>query len=86
LYEATIFTRNWRSGVLVVLTCRPASAFSPCPGRRLLLVVGGGEGFGAAATTRADSAGIDEKEQASARDLGRRVAEIAAVVKRGTSP
>jgi hypothetical protein len=51
-----------------------------------LLVVGGGEGFGAAATTGADSAGIDEKEQASARDLGRRVAEIAAVVKRGTSP
>ena len=31
-------------------------------------------------------AGIDEKELAFARDLGRRVAEVAAVVRRGSSP
>ena len=51
-----------------------------------MIVVSGGGGFGASATTGPDSPGIDEKELASARDLGRRVAEIAAVVKRGTTP
>lgn len=51
-----------------------------------MIVVSGGGGFGASATTGPDSPGIDDKELASARDLGRRVAEIAAVVKRGTSP
>lgn len=51
-----------------------------------MIVVSGGGGFGASATTGPDSPGIDEKELASARDLGRRVAEIAAVVKRGSSP
>jgi NAD(P)H dehydrogenase (quinone) len=51
-----------------------------------MIVVSGGGGFGASATTGADSPGIDDKELASARDLGRRVAEIAAVVKRGSSP
>ena len=51
-----------------------------------MIVVSGGGGFGATATTGADSPGIDEKELASARDLGRRVAEITAVVKRGSSP
>jgi len=51
-----------------------------------MIVVSGGGGFGASATTGPDSPGIDEKELGSARDLGRRVAEIAAVVKRGSSP
>ena len=51
-----------------------------------MIVVSGGGGFGASATTGPDSPGIDDKELASARDLGRRVAEIAAVVKRGTPP
>ena len=49
-----------------------------------MLIVSGG-GFGASATTGPDSPGVDEKELASARDLGRRVAEIAVVVRRGTS-
>ena len=48
-----------------------------------MIVVSGGGGFGASATTGPDSPGIDEKELASARDLGKRVAEVAAVVKRG---
>ena len=50
-----------------------------------MIVVSGGGGFGASATTGPDSPGIDEKELVSARDLGRRVAEVAAVVKRGSS-
>jgi len=50
-----------------------------------MIVVSGGGGFGASATTGPDSPGIDEKEVAEARDLGKRVAEIAAVVKRGSS-
>ena len=50
-----------------------------------MIVVSGGGGFGASATTGPDSPGIDEKELASARDLGRRVAEVAVVVKRGLS-
>ena len=48
-----------------------------------MIVVSGGGGFGASATTGPDSPGVDEKELASARDLGKRVAEVAAVVKRG---
>ena len=51
-----------------------------------MIVVSGGGGFGASATTGPDSPGIDAKELDSARDLGRRVAEIAAVAKRGSSP
>jgi NAD(P)H dehydrogenase (quinone) len=51
-----------------------------------MIVVSGGGGFGASATTGPDSPGIDEKELASARDLGKRVAEVAAVVKRGMNP
>ena len=51
-----------------------------------MIVVSGGGGFGASATTGPDSPGIDATELASARDLGRRVAEITAVVKRGPSP
>lgn len=49
-----------------------------------MIVVSGGGGFGASATTGPDSPGIDEKELAAARDLGKRVAEVAAVVKRGS--
>lgn len=50
-----------------------------------MIVVSGGGGFGASATTGPDSPGIDEKELATARDLGKRVAEVAAVVKRGSN-
>ena len=50
-----------------------------------MIVVSGGGGFGASATTGPDSPGVDEKEVAEARELGKRVAEIAAVVKRGSS-
>ena len=50
-----------------------------------MIIVSGGGGFGASATTGPDSPGIDEKELATARDLGKRVAEVAAVVKRGSS-
>ena len=50
-----------------------------------MLVVSGGGGFGASATTGPDSPGIDEKELAEARALGKRVAEVAAVVKRGST-
>ena len=49
-----------------------------------MIVVSGGGGFGASASTGPDSPGIDEKELTEARDLGKRVAEIAAVVKRGS--
>jgi NAD(P)H dehydrogenase (quinone) len=48
-----------------------------------MIVVSGGGAFGASATTEGDSTGIDEKELAGARDLGKRVAEVAALVKRG---
>jgi NAD(P)H dehydrogenase (quinone) len=50
-----------------------------------MIVVSGGGGFGASATTGPDSRGIDEKELTEAFDLGRRVAEIAAIVKRGST-
>jgi NAD(P)H dehydrogenase (quinone) len=49
-----------------------------------MIVVSGGGAFGASATTEGDSPGIDEKELASARELGRRVAEVAALIKRGS--
>jgi NAD(P)H dehydrogenase (quinone) len=49
-----------------------------------MVVVSGGGGFGASATTGPESPGIDEKEVAEARELGRRVAEFTAVVKRGS--
>ena len=49
-----------------------------------MIIVSGSAGF-ASATTGPDSPGIDEKELAVARDLGQRVAEVAAVVKRGAS-
>jgi NAD(P)H dehydrogenase (quinone) len=50
-----------------------------------MIVVSGGGAFGASATTEGDSPGIDEKELASARDLGKRVAEVARAVKRGST-
>jgi len=50
-----------------------------------MVVVSGGGGFGASATTGPDSPGIDEKELAEAHALGKRVAEVAAVVKRGST-
>ncbi len=48
-----------------------------------MIVVSGGGAFGASATTEGDSPGIDEKELATARNLGERVAEVAWAVKRG---
>lgn len=50
-----------------------------------MIVVSGGGAFGASATTEGDSPGIDDKELASARDLGKRVADVASMVKRGAS-
>ena len=49
-----------------------------------MIVVSGGGGFGASATTGPDSPGIDEKEMGEARNLGKRIAEVAAIVKRGS--
>ena len=49
-----------------------------------MVVVGGGGAFGASATTGPDSPGIDDKELAEARELGKRVAEVTAVYKRGS--
>ncbi len=49
-----------------------------------MIAVSGGGGFGASATTGPASPGIDEKEVADARDLGKRVAEVTAIVKRGS--
>ena len=48
-----------------------------------MIVVSGGGGFGATATTGPDSPGIDDKELAEARELGKRVAEVTTVFKRG---
>ena len=50
-----------------------------------MIVVSGGGGFGATATTGPDSPGIDDKELAEARELGKRVAEVTTVFKRGAS-
>jgi NAD(P)H dehydrogenase (quinone) len=49
-----------------------------------MCVVSGGGAFGASATTGPDSPGIDEKELEIARALGKRVAEFAAITKRGS--
>jgi NAD(P)H dehydrogenase (quinone) len=48
-----------------------------------MIVVSGGGAFGASATTEGDSPGIDEVEKADARALGKRVAEVTWMVKRG---
>jgi NAD(P)H dehydrogenase (quinone) len=46
-----------------------------------MIVVSGGGAFGASATTEGESPGIDEKEWASAKELGQRVAEVTWMVK-----
>jgi NAD(P)H dehydrogenase (quinone) len=51
--------------------------------KMIVASVGGSFGFGASATTGPDSPGIDEKELAAARELGKRIAEVAAANKRG---
>ncbi len=51
-----------------------------------MIVVSDGGAFGASATTEGDSPGIDETEKAAARALGKRVAEMAWIVKRGQQP
>jgi NAD(P)H dehydrogenase (quinone) len=53
-------------------------------GNQMILVSGGGA-FGASATTEGDSPGLDEKELGDARALGKRVAEVARIVKRGSA-
>jgi len=46
-----------------------------------MIVVSGGGALGASATTEGDSPGIDEKEWASAKELGQRVAEVTWMMK-----
>ena len=48
-----------------------------------MIAVSGGGAFGASATTEGDSPGIDAQELTGARELGRRVADVAGAVKRG---
>ncbi len=48
-----------------------------------MIIVSGGGAFGATATTEGESPGIDQQEMESARELGRRVAEVAGWVKQG---
>jgi NAD(P)H dehydrogenase (quinone) len=50
-----------------------------------MVIASGGGGLGATATTGSVSPGIDEQELAEATALGKRVAEIAAIMKRGSS-
>ena len=50
-----------------------------------MLVTSGGGGFGASATTGPESPGADEKELAEANALGKQIAEVASLVKRGSS-
>ncbi|MDH5626556.1 MAG: NAD(P)H-dependent oxidoreductase [Nitrospira sp.] len=50
-----------------------------------MIVVSGGGAFGASATTEGDSPGIDKKELADAKALGRRVAEVATLISRASS-
>ena len=49
------------------------------------MVVTSGDGFGASATTGPDSPGIDEKELGEANALGKWIAEVALIVKRGSN-
>lgn len=51
-----------------------------------MIVVSGGGAFGASATTEGDSPGIDDRELADAKALGRRVAEVTKLVLAGSSP
>jgi NAD(P)H dehydrogenase (quinone) len=50
-----------------------------------MIVVSGGGAFGASATTEGDSSGIDKKELAEAKALGRRVADVAILLSRASS-
>jgi len=50
-----------------------------------MIVVSGGGAFGASATTEGDSPGIDKKELADAKALGRRVADVAKLINRASS-
>jgi NAD(P)H dehydrogenase (quinone) len=54
-------------------------------GNRMIVVSDGGA-FGASATTEGDSPGINDAERADAWALGKRVAEVAWMVKRGQTP
>ena len=49
-------------------------------GSQMIVISGGGGGFGASATTGSESPGIDAKEITEARELGKRIAEVAALV------
>ena len=51
-----------------------------------MIVVSGGGAFGASATTEGDSPGIDKKELADAKSLGKRVADVAKLISRASSP
>ena len=50
-----------------------------------MIVVSDGGAFGASATTEGHSPGIDDQELASANALGRRVAEVTKLIRRGLS-
>ncbi|MGC4097780.1 MAG: NAD(P)H-dependent oxidoreductase [Nitrospira sp.] len=50
-----------------------------------MIVVSGGGAFGASATTEGESPGIDDKELSEAKVLGRRVADVARLIKIGSS-
>ncbi len=50
-----------------------------------MIVVSGGGAFGASATTEGDSPGLDEKELSAARAMGKRVAEVAKIIKAGSA-
>jgi NAD(P)H dehydrogenase (quinone) len=50
-----------------------------------MIVVSGGGAFGASATTEGDSPGVDKKELAEAKALGRRVADVATLLSRASS-
>lgn len=51
-----------------------------------MIVVSDGGAFGASATTEGESPGINDQEKSGARALGKRVAEVAWMVKRGQKP
>jgi NAD(P)H dehydrogenase (quinone) len=50
-----------------------------------MIVVSNGGAFGASATTEGESPGIDDRELADAKALGRRVAEVTKLVLAGSS-
>lgn len=49
-----------------------------------MIVVSGGGAFGASATTEGETRGLNDKDLAAARELGKRVAEVTGSLKRGT--